>query len=289
MGDAIDFKRGLSREFVRDLKDGRLSGLLACARQHELDVQIRENYVNFYHHGCSVLKLTHNSRLSAYRAEIHVKYVSDLPLPDKQNRGRNYVTFNASEAFGEAYVDRIADILANAERYARPESTIEKSLITASLDISSPVVFIDRQVQVHGAPKRIDMVGVTRSPQGRPHFILAELKEGLDSSIQRVMGQITAYHHVLVKEDGSLKDCVHHAYQAVVDQKIQLGLLPPCVAFPTAEARVECLVVLYDCSPRSQLPDRLRREAERSTLRARLVLLDRGCFVLLPRDRWERL
>lgn len=55
--DAIDFNRGLAEEFVRELKGGRLSGLLTCARQRGLDVQIRENYVNFYHQGCSVLKL----------------------------------------------------------------------------------------------------------------------------------------------------------------------------------------------------------------------------------------
>ena len=173
MSDAIDFKRGLSEEFFRDLKDGRLVSLLACARKRELDVQIREDYVNFYHQGCSVLKLTHHSRLSTYRAEIHVKYVSGLSLPDRQNRGGNYALFNASEAFVEAYTHRIADILANAEHYAKPESTVEKSLITASLDASSPVVFIDRQVQVHGVRKRIDMVGVTQPLQVEPRFILA--------------------------------------------------------------------------------------------------------------------
>lgn len=37
---------------------------------------------------------------------------------------------------------------------------------------------------------------------------------------------------VLVNENGTLKDCVHLAYQEVVEQKVQLGLLPPCVAFP---------------------------------------------------------
>jgi len=287
--DVVDFKRGLSEEFLRDLKDGWLAGLLACAHEQELDVQIREDYVNFYHQGCSVLKLTHHSHLSAYRAEIHVKYVSGLSLPGRQNRGGNYAVFNTSDVFVEAYVQRIADIMANAGHYVKPESTVEKSLITASFDTSSPVVFIDRQVQVHGVPKRIDMVGVTRPPQGEPQFILAELKEGLDASIQRVTGQIAGYHRVLVNEDGVLKDCVHRAYQDVVDQKIQLGLLPPCVTFPEAEARVECLVVLCNCSAKSQLPDRLRQEARQSTLRARLVLLDEGCFALPPQEQWERL
>ena len=287
--DAIDFRRGLSGEFLRDLKDGRLGDLLACARQRELDVQIREDYVNFYHQGCSVLKLTRHSRLSTYRAEIHVKYVAGLNLPDRQNCGGNYAVFSVADAFIEAYVHGIADILANAGHYVSPESTVEKSLIRASFDASSPVVFIDRQVQVHGTRKRIDMVGVTQPLQGEPRFILAELKEGLDASIQRVIGQITGYYHVLVNEDGTLKDCVHHAYQEVVSQKIQLGLLPSCVAFPEAKACVECVVILCNYPQRSRLLDRLRQEAEHSTIRTRLVLLDEDCFALPPQDQWERL
>lgn len=71
MAPKARFARGLRDEFVADLVDGHLTPILSAAREHELDLQIRENYIDIYHAGRRVLKLRHLPRLSQHRAIIH--------------------------------------------------------------------------------------------------------------------------------------------------------------------------------------------------------------------------
>ncbi len=77
--------RGLSEQFMGDLKEGMLGPLLE--RVHldtTLDLQIRENYINIYYRGGSLLKVTASKTgIASYLFEFNQKYdkSGNLVLP----------------------------------------------------------------------------------------------------------------------------------------------------------------------------------------------------------------
>lgn len=84
------FKRGLSQEFVDRLNTLYSAGgwWRNLVDDKELFLAIRDNYINFYFRGCSVLKLNWSRRNKALTGEIHYKY---LLKPSIQ--GSEYIKF----------------------------------------------------------------------------------------------------------------------------------------------------------------------------------------------------
>ncbi len=232
------FNRGLSDEFITELLTGNFAPLLAKSVSVGLDIQIREKYVGFYHDGLSVLALSEHAASPRYRARIHRKYLEGTVLPDALTPVGNYRRFDATGQFVGAYTKHLPAILSNAQPYAGPEAVVEQKMIRASHGGASPVVFIDRQVQVHGVRKKADLVGLTAAGQ----FAVTELKRGLDNRIQHLMDQIHEYHAVLAGPDGCLREEVARSYRKVVQQKQALGLLPRDNRLPDERAQVTCLL-----------------------------------------------
>ncbi|HHN46126.1 MAG TPA: hypothetical protein ENN09_01675 [Planctomycetes bacterium] len=279
------FSRGLSAKFIEKLLHGRFAGLLQAVIAEGLDVQIRENYIDVYHRGLAVLKLAEHSRPPEYRATIHRKFLSGVQLPDVVPRASgNYLHFAAAEEFAKRYVEHLPRILSNAEQYAGTEATVEEDMIRASKTANSPVVFIDRQVQAHGIRKKADLLGVTAAAD---RVVLVELKQGRDSRIQSLMGQIADYYHALTVPGGRLHEQVTDSCRRIVAQKKSLGLLPEHVMFPKTPPVVECLLVLYGYPLKSALLDRLRSAAGCNDFKTSLVLLPKGCCVLPPSSAWD--
>ncbi|MBM3500217.1 MAG: type I restriction enzyme HsdR N-terminal domain-containing protein [Armatimonadetes bacterium] len=280
------FARGLSEEFMRDLREGALSGLLDATRTYRLDLQIREDYLNLYHDGKAVLKLEHRPRLSAYRAVIHSKFLPGVELPGPASSRKEHMCFDAGPGFVDAYASQLPKIIANACRYRHSEGAAEEALIRQSLIGSSPVVFIDRQVQVHGVSKRADVIGLTRDGE---RVILGEVKQGLNNDIQHLIDQLTPYYHIAAGADGCLSNEFAFAYRVVVEQKRELGVLPESIVFPAVPPRVDCLVMLCDYNEKSQLLGRLRGQAARSDLRIWLTCPFGPDYLLSPPEEWEQL
>ena len=73
--------RGLSVEFIGCLKSGFLSGITESVKgDPDLDLEIRDAYINVYYKGNSLLKLAEASS-SRYKAEIHKKFLEGINLP----------------------------------------------------------------------------------------------------------------------------------------------------------------------------------------------------------------
>ena len=281
----IRFARGLADEFVSELSAGCLEQLIRTALSRQLDIQIREHNIDIYACGRCVMNLAHSRQRGVYKAKIHSKYLNGVHWPVLLDTGSdNYCRFAFDAALMGSYIASIDQIIANAIALAEPEATIEERLIQASHHPESPLIFFDRQVQLHGVQKRMDMIGLALHPEAK--IILAELKQGLDNRIQKLMDQISSYYD-LIAPDGHLREDVFESYSNVIEQKKELGLMPPEISMPKDRPAVECLIVLYDYNARSELLGRLVDAAKQHTLPVRLVSLLNDQFAMPPMPDWR--
>lgn len=226
-------------------------------------------------------------RLDTYEASVHGKYVEGLRLPDRRSSNAGpYACFAASRDFIAAYLSSLDLILSNASRYPKPEGQLEEKLIRCSLRDDSPVIFIDRQVQVHGVRSRADLIGIAASSDSQARVVLVELKQGPNNRIQYLANQMSSYREVFAP-GGHLAADVAASYREVVAQKQELGILPAAACFPEGDPAVDCLLVLADYNPRSRLLGRLRERSRSSDFGMRLALLEPGTFILPPPESWE--
>ncbi len=283
----VRFARGLADEFVTELSDGYLSQLVSAAKSKQLDIQIRENSIDIYACGRCVLNLAYSRQRNAYKAKIHNKYLNGMRLPVSPNIGSdNYCRFAVDAAAIRWYLASIDQVIANAMVTAKQEAAVEEKLIQASFLAESPLIFIDRQIQLHGAQKRMDLIGLM--PHPKPKIVLTELKQGLDNRIQKMMDQIYSYFN-LIAPGGHLREEVLVSYTNVIEQKKRLGLMPNGVSMPTNLPTVESLIVLYNFNKRSDLLGRLAEAAKHYTVPVRLVLLSEGQFAIPPMSDWRTL
>src|SRR5688500_11431446 len=74
--------RELSKTFLKCLKSGFLSQITECVkRDHDLNLEIRDSYINIYFKGNSLLKLAEVGSLPQYRAQIHQKFLGGIKMP----------------------------------------------------------------------------------------------------------------------------------------------------------------------------------------------------------------
>lgn len=284
----VTFRRGLDQQFVDMLREGLFCDILRAAKSKGLDVQIREGYLSIYARGCCVLSLAHVPRREEYRARIHRKFLGPLlgDTPEARTSG-NYVLLTADGAFVDWYVANLDRILAEASADTKAEAAVEEYMIRASLQPNTALMFIDRQVQLHGVRLRMDLLGLTMDGDGSK-VVLTEIKQGLDNRIQDLAEQTGDYYR-LIAPDGYLRSDVLESYRKVLDQKRQIGIIGPDVQIGDGPIPVECLLVLYDYNDRSQLLDRLRAKAKACGLPIRLVRPEKGVFRIPAQDSWERL
>lgn len=278
--------RGLSEGFLSSLLDGAMAPILCAAKAHDLDLQIREGYINLYDRGLSLLKLT-ACRGGAHRAEIHIKFLPGVQLPGERRRDDCYATFDADGDFAQRFASQLTAISVNAAAYVGAEAVAEQMLVRNSLRAGSSIVIIDRQLQVTGIPKRADVIGLTR--EAEPRLIIGEVKCGLNNDIQEIPEQVGHYYRVLTDHDGRLAESAACVYRRVVEQKRCLGLLPSDVSFPVGSPRVECLAILCDFNPRSSLLGRAQTAAENCGFTIHLVQPAGPDYGVPPMDEWEKL
>lgn len=282
----LGLNRGLAEEFVGDLMTGPLARIVDTAKAQGLDLQVREDYINLYDRGLSLLELRHQRR-GAYRAKIHVKFLRDVHLPGELRRDGSYATLDANGSFVERYCEAVGAISANANPYAADEASAEQVLVRDSLGPDSAMVIIDRQLQLHGIPRRADVIGLTREPQ--PRFIIGEVKCGLNNDIQEIPAQLEPYYRMLTDADGRLTTNATDVYCRVVEQKQLLGVLPADVRFPAERPLVECLAILCDYNPRSRLLGRARVAAGSCGFIIHLVQPQGPDYSVPPLNEWGKL
>jgi len=291
MNEEMIFARGLSDAFVENLKHGRYASLLQKVLSLGLDVQIREDYLDVYADGRCVISLEEKKRPpDSYQAKIHRKFVVGASLGEF-HKGGEYNHYEASDTFVAAYLAQIEAILKNSSDYVKPEGKAEQDIIRASYMPKSPVIFFDRQIQAHDIRRKADLLGWGLSGDVQGKVLLTELKQGLDNRIQDLMDQMKEYLKLIApkEKEGFMEENIFNSYQRVINQKLQLKILPSVLKFPPTPPPVECLFILYDYNEKSELLGRLKDMAKKSDLRSYLVKLPGGSYSLPEPKDWERL
>jgi hypothetical protein len=255
------------RELSDAFMDTLISGFLLPLRQRviqdkDLDLQIRENYINIYFKGNSLLKLIEATG-NRFRPEIHPKFLAGLAVPDFFDED------TIREFLGHIPAIKESIILLGASSL---EVEYEQLFIRANNNEprnNSEYFIVDRQLTMPGRD-RIDLSAIYWKRDGRkrgqavpPCFM--ELKFALNTDIQEVHNQLERYHSAVSER----AEQVALETETVFRQKLDLGL------FDQPSDRVKAMktlrvtrnpdefryvLVLVDYNPYSKLfdTDRLR-------------------------------
>ncbi len=252
--------RKLSDSFLQDLKSGFLSGLMAQVRQdRDLDLEIREDYLNIYYKGNSLLKLA-EVQAGRYRVEIHPKFTRDTKFQDLTD-----------EATTHLFLAQIPSIKENIIQYGKSSIEIEYEQMIIRANNYEPrnnseYFIVDRQVAA-GKAGRFDLTGIYWPRKGRRKnqvvsLCLFEVKFALNQDIQDVHKQLERYYEAIKANAAEIAD----ETQTIFRHKLDLGL------FNQSPERLEVLksltlsreldkfqfiLILVDYNPNSKLYGRV--------------------------------
>src|SRR6266542_4080608 len=174
--------RILSETFLNCLKSGFLSEITECVRRDpDLNLEIREGYINVYFKGNALLKLSKTGSPLQYRAEIHEKFIKDLEI-----------SLNFTESTTHQFVSNILFIKDNIAKVGKRslELEYEQMIIRANNfehSNNTEYLIVDRQYTVKEG--RFDLTGIHWGIQGRQKnrkasVCLMEIKFALNQDIQ---------------------------------------------------------------------------------------------------------
>lgn len=212
------FRRGLRQEFVEHLNemysaDGWWRKLV---EDKKLFLAIRENYINIYFRGCSVLELRWSQKKKEITGKIHYKYLLKPSI-----RGSKYIKVNDSgislpqnlrSLFLDG-LDNVNELKQTVKRYAEAEKTGVHNVVMSG---NNPNV-VDTEIAIsdgRSAP-RLDMAAVHehRDRLGAvklvfyeaKHFKNDELRSNTD--IVPVVEQMTRYTTLININRNALLEC----------------------------------------------------------------------------------
>ncbi|MBN1400513.1 MAG: hypothetical protein JXA74_06730 [Anaerolineae bacterium] len=273
--------RRLSPTFMRELKSGFLAGILERVIEDlDLDLHIRDNYINIYFKGNALLKLAEVGP-GRYQPTIRRRFLGASALPDLVDR-----------ATTNAFLAAIPTLKANIARYGRSSLEIEyEQLIIRANNVerrnNSEYYVIDRQVVLGG--QRLDLLGFHWPAVGRRRGqtvapCLLEVKFAINASIGQVQEQLARHYAAVALDPGALVDDA----QSVLNQRLELGLYDQprnrldamrTLTIARELERFQFILVLVDYNPHSSQLD-LSRLAELPF--ARQIRLFRAGFAM-----WE--
>lgn len=252
--------RKLSETFMSALQSGFLSALRETViADQDLDLQIRDNYLNIYFKGNSLLKLT-ESTAARYEVCINDKFEPEpklLALKDK----------NTTEKF----IEKIPRLKENIIKHGKNSLEVEyEQLIIRANNLesksNSEYFIIDRQyVTEDETPNRFDLTGFYWRRQGRRRgdqvpLCLMEVKFALNPDIENVHIQISRYYNFL---RNNIKPFAAET-QNVFLQKLDLGLINQgsnrtealrTLQFSPNIEEMQFVLILVDYNPFSKLLD----------------------------------
>jgi hypothetical protein len=208
--------RKLSDRFMAELHSGFLSALTnQIVADKDLDLQIRDNYLNVYYKGNSLLKLTEVA--GHYKVDIHNKFRDDLNLP----------TILDSQTTPQ-FMSLIPQLKDNIVRYGKSSLEVEyEQLIIRANNLeprnNSEYFVVDRQYAI--GQDRFDLIGVFWNRHGRKHsqelpLCFMEVKFALNSDIKAIQDQVQRYYLSVQGHAMALAEEVASMFR----QKLELGL-----------------------------------------------------------------
>lgn len=209
--------RKLSDNFFNCLKDGFLSSITEAVNNDlDLNLEIRNSYINVYYKGNSLLKLTETGS-SHYKAEIHKKFLEGLNI-----------SLNIDENTIAEFINSIPLLKQNIVRHGKRSIEIEyeQMIIRANNNetrSNTEYFIIDRQYVYKKG--RLDLTGIFWDSRQRRKYqevpvCLMEIKYALNSDIKKVGDQLTRYYDAIKPHAEEFAD----EMQTVFRQKLDLGL-----------------------------------------------------------------
>ena len=203
MNASKSFKRGLKDEFVEALnreyeKDG--GWWKKIVDDPELFIGIREDYLNIYFHGSSLLKLEHTG--GHLVGETHYKYLLKSPCRDElDNKYVNFKKGYFDPLNGmESYRDIGEDIDAIKKKAAASLRGTEKKGVHKIILRNENI--IDTEIAFPGSGKRVDFAAL-REEKNKLKLVFYEAKVFSSSEIRagvgkpQVIDQLEKYEKIL--------------------------------------------------------------------------------------------
>jgi hypothetical protein len=210
--------RKLSDDFMDCLQSGFLKDITEMVRKdHDLNLEIRNRFINIYFKGHSLLNLKEVSP-SHYKVGIHKAFKKDLDIPPELTNTKTSAIF----------LDYLPQLKQNIILHGKGSAEIEYEQMIIRANNYEPrsnseYFIIDRQIVV--ATGRFDLTGifwghVRRRKYQKVSLCLFEVKFSLNSDISKVHNQLTRYYEALKPLAGSFaEEC-----ETVFRQKLELGL-----------------------------------------------------------------
>jgi hypothetical protein len=250
--------RQLSNSFIESL----IYGFLAPLREKviadvDLNLEIRENHINIYFKGNSLLRLN-ETKPYHYRAFVHPKFLEGFTVPH----------IMVDEGSAAVFLTEIPRIKENILRFgcSSIEIEYEQMIIRANNDEprnSSEYFIVDRQYSA-GEAGRFDLTGLywPRVPRRRGDTVfpcLIEVKYALNSDIKEVHRQLSRYYQAVAAEPAKIAVEMEQIFK----QKLALGIYDhqPKERREAMETLTFCqdlnqfqfIVILVDYNPHSNL------------------------------------
>lgn len=246
--------RKLSATFINSLKSGFLIGITKkIVSDSDLTLEIRNNYVNIYYKGNSLLKLS-ESVSGRYKADIHQKFKDGLDIP---------LDFTDQETTTR-FLDNIPLLKENIIRYGKHslETEYEQMIIRANNfepRNNSEYYIIDRQYVV--GKQRFDLVGILWDRKARRTgqevcLCFMEVKFALNQDISEVHNQLKRYYEAIRPRARNIAE----ESEIVFRQKLELGLynqsakrveVMKTLSFSKDVSQFQFILVLVDYNPNS--------------------------------------
>lgn len=245
--------RGLSQNFFTCLKSEFLSGITQSVKNDpDLNLEIRDSYINVYFKGNSLLKLSETGS-SNYKAVIDKKFLEGLRIP---------VVFTQENV--EAFINAIPLIKQNIVKHGKRSLEIEyEQMIIRANNYESrnntEYFIVDKQYAVKEGRYDLTAIYWDRNFRRRNQEVpvcLMEIKFALNDDIREVHDQLNRYYESIRSRASDFAE----EMQFIFRQKIDLGLYKQpkerLAALRTLEfsgeiEKYQFILVLVDYNPNS--------------------------------------
>ncbi len=193
---------------------------------YEYDLQIRDNYFNFYYRGNSLGKIEYRKKAGHYNITVHHRFIDEKKIKNRfsYKTSEEYLIFSIRKNQLQPFFS--SENLHSMGRRVKKvnyqeETTFEQMLMTDNVNRTDLIV-IDRQVVDETGRTKMDLL-VLEQKQGNDYqFCIIEVKLGNNPELKgAVITQLRGYIDRITTNFPDYKEC----YERNLSQKQELGLL----------------------------------------------------------------